>query len=73
MVKNFIRLIQSNIQEAFWINTSLQINNVAIKLNKANAMKSKIRHYVDIKNLKSIFHAICESHLSYVSMVQPQN
>ena len=26
-----------------------QINNVAIKLNKANAMLFKIRHYVDIK------------------------
>ena len=30
-----------------------QINNVAIKLNKANAMLSKIRHYVEIKTLKS--------------------
>ena len=32
-----------------------QINNVAIKLNKGNAMLSKIRHYVNIKTLKSIY------------------
>ena len=29
-----------------------QINNVSIKLNKTNAMLSKIRHYVEIKTLK---------------------
>ena len=46
-----------------------QINNVTIKLNEANAMLSKIRHYVDIKTLKSLFHAIFESHLPYASLV----
>ena len=36
-----------------------QINNVAIKLNKANTnMLSKIKHYVDIKTLKSLYRAI---------------
>ena len=35
-----------------------QINNVTMKLNETNAMLSKIRHYVDIKTLKSVFHAI---------------
>ena len=50
-----------------------QINNVAIKLNKGNAMLSKIRHYVNIKTLKSIDHAIFESHLSYTSLVWAQN
>ena len=32
-------------------------------------MLSKIRHYADIKTLKSIYHAIFESHLSYVSFL----
>ena len=35
-----------------------QIKYVAIELNKANTMLSKIRHYVDMKTLKSIYHAI---------------
>ena len=29
------------------------MNNVAIQLNKANAVLSKLRKYVDIKTLKS--------------------
>ena len=45
-----------------------QINNVAIKPDKSNAMLSKIRHYVDI-TLKSIYHVVFESHLSYASLV----
>ena len=35
-----------------------QINKVAAKLNKANDMLSKIRHFVDFKRLKSIYHEI---------------
>ena len=49
------------------------INTVSIKLNKANAMLSKIRHYVDRKTLKLIYHAIFESHLYYASLVWAQN
>ena len=37
--------------------------NVALKLNKAIAMLSKLRHVLDIKTLKSIYYAIFESHL----------
>ena len=50
-----------------------QVNNIAIKLNKANAMLSKIGHYVVMKTLKSIYHAIFELHLSYASLVWMQN
>ena len=31
-----------------------QINTVVVKLNKANAMLSKVRYFVDKKTLKSI-------------------
>ena len=31
-------------------------------LNRTNAMLSKVRHFVDKKTLKSIYHAIFESH-----------
>ena len=29
-----------------------QINNVAVKLNRANATSSKVRHFVDKKNFE---------------------
>ena len=43
------------------------------KLNKANAMLSKIRHYIDQKTLKAIYHAIFESPLYSSSLVWAQN
>ena len=42
-----------------------QISNVAAKLNRTNAMLSKIRHFVNFNTLKSIYQAILESHLIY--------
>ena len=35
-----------------------QINNVAAKLNRANAILSKIRHFVKFKTLTPIYHAL---------------
>ena len=40
------------------LNWKHHINNVVIKLSKENAKLSTIRHYVDIKILRSIYHAI---------------
>ena len=42
-----------------------QINHVALKLNKANAMLSKLRHVLDVKTLRSVYYVIFESHLCY--------
>ena len=50
-----------------------QINNVATKLNKGNAMLSKIRHFVNFNNLKLIYHTPFESHLNYSLVVWAQN
>ena len=50
-----------------------QINHVGIKLNKANAMLSKLRHVLDITNLRSVYYATFESYLFYVSIVWEQN
>ena len=50
-----------------------QINHVALKVNKANAMFSKLRHVLDIKTLRSVYYAIFESHLCYASLVWAQN
>ena len=35
------------------------INHVALKLNKANAMLSKLRHVLDIKTLRSVSFVLC--------------
>ena len=50
-----------------------QINNVAHKLNRVNAMLSNIRHFVSFKTLKLIYQTIFESHLYYSWLVWAQN
>ena len=55
------------------LNWHQQINNVAVKLNRANAMLSQVRHFVDKKILKLIHHAIFEPHLFYFCLVWAQN
>ena len=49
------------------------IDGISAKLNKANAMLSKTRYFVDRKTLKAIYHAIFKSHLYYSSFVWAQN
>ena len=46
---------------------------LAGKLNRANGMLSKIRHYVTQDELKSIYHAIFSSHLLYNCQVWGQS
>ena len=43
------------------------------KLNRANGMLAKIRHFVHFKVLKNIYHAIFSSHLMYGCQVLVQN
>ena len=49
------------------------IDWILAKLNKANAMLSKIRHFLDQKTLKAIYHAIFESNLYFSSLVWAHN
>ena len=49
------------------------IDETSTKLNKANAMLSKIKHFVDQKTLKAIYHTIFESHLYHYSLDWVQN
>ena len=50
-----------------------QVNSVAVKLNRANALLVKIRNYVNIKTLRNIYFAIFHSHLSYLCIVWARN
>ena len=46
-----------------------QVNSIAVKFNRANALLLKIRDYVNMKTIKNIYIAICDSHLSYSCIV----
>ena len=49
------------------------VNDLSIKLNRANALLFKIRKYVSPKLLRSIYFAIFDSFLSYCCLVCAQN
>ena len=49
------------------------VNDLSIKLNRANSLLFKIRKYVSRKILRSIYFAIFDSHLSYCCLVWAQN
>ena len=49
------------------------VNDLSIKLNRANALHSKIRKFVILKILRSIYFAIFDSYLSYCCFVWAQN
>ena len=49
------------------------VNELAVKLNRANALLFKIRKYVSSKILRSIYFAIFDSYLSYCCLVWAQN
>ena len=49
------------------------VNGLTIKLNRANALLLKIREYVSLKILRSIYFAIFDSHLYFCCLVWAQN
>ena len=55
------------------LNWKHHVNDLSIKLNKANALLFKIRKYVSLKILRSIYFAIFDSYLSYCCLVWAQN
>ena len=55
------------------LNWKQKISDIAISFNRAKAILSKLRHFIDRKTLKSIYHAIFEPHLCYCSLVWAQS
>ena len=51
----------------------METNCVALKLNKTNAMLSKLRHVLDINTLRSLYYPIFDSLLRYTSLVLVQD
>ena len=55
------------------LNWHHHINDLAAKLNRANALLFRIRNYVNQKVLRSIYFAIFDSHLNYGNLIWHQN
>ena len=49
------------------------VNDLSIKLNRANALLFKMRKYVSLKILRSIYFVIFDSYLFYCCLVWAQN
>ena len=55
------------------LNWKQQISDIANKSNKSNGILSKLRHFIDEKTLKSIYHAIFEPYVHHSSLSWIQN
>ena len=49
------------------------VNNLFIKLNRDNALPFKMRKYVSLKILRSVYFAIFDSYIYYCCLVWAQN
>ena len=57
---NLVNYLDIKIYEK--LNWKQQISDIAIELNGANAILSKLRHFIDRKILKLIYHTTFEPH-----------
>ena len=55
------------------LNWKQHINDIAIKLNRANALFSIMRNYVNKLTLRTIYFAIFDSHINYANLIWGQN
>ena len=62
--KNSVKYLGIKIDEN--LNWHKQINNVPVTLNRANAMLSKVRHFVYKKALQSIYHAVSAQNINSI-------
>ena len=55
------------------VNWKYHVNDLSIKLNRANGLLFKMRKFVSLKILRSVYFAIFDSYLSYCGLVWAQN
>ena len=55
------------------LNSKQHIHDIAIKLNRDNALLSVIKNYVDKPILRTIYFAIFDSHINYINLIWGQN
>ena len=72
---NSVKYLGINIDEI--LNWKQKISDITITLNKANDILSKLRQFMDIKTLKSIYHnfiifiIIAVDYNIYIKFIQP--
>ena len=49
------------------------MNTLKQKLNRANGILAKLRHYVSVDPLKTIYHALFDSHMRYACQIWGQS
>ena len=62
--KKYLRYLGIKVDEN--LNWKIHIHDLASKLNRANAILAKLRHFVNSEILRSTYFAIFHSHLNYV-------
>ena len=55
------------------LNWNKHINDIMIKLKKADALLDKIRASVNLSTPKSVYFVIFEAHLNYANLLWAQN
>ena len=65
-----VKYLGIKINEHF--NWKQHIHDIAKNLNRANALLSIIRNYVNKRSLRTIYFAILDSHISYVNLIWGQ-
>ena len=55
------------------LNWKHHVSDIAIKLNRANALLFKNRNFININTLKTIYYAIFDSHINYANVIWAQN
>ena len=55
------------------LNWKQHIHDIAVKLNRANALLFTIRNYVNKHILRTIYFAIFDSHINYANLIWGQN
>ena len=55
------------------LNWKHHVSDIAIKLNRANALLFKIKNFININTLKTIYYAIFDSHINYANVIWAQN
>ena len=55
------------------LNWKHHISDIAIKLNRTNALLFKIRNFVNLNTLKTLYYAIFDTHINYANVIWAQN
>ena len=65
---NYVRYLRTKIDEN--LNRKLHVHDLISKLNKANAILSKVRHFVISEIMRSVYFTISHPNVNYVCIAR---